>query len=432
MPESNKEQEILAVHQLFWESYSRRDLDTRFALCSDDVTFIGTGLHERAANKEEYRKINEQGFKEYPDTFKIDFNWTKMGVHGDTAWVECEVVWNLMINNAPYKELINNTTILKYVNNEWKVVHVHGSVPDYRAMEGEYMTSSFSIQRNLELEKQVFERTTELSKALENLKATQAQLIQSEKMASLGELTAGIAHEIQNPLNFVNNFSEVNIELVGELKEQMANGNLQLANELADNIKENEVKINEHGNRADGIVKSMLQHSRLTTDKKELADINNLADEYMRLAYHGWRAKDKSFNSKFEIHFDPSIEKMNIVRQDIGRVVLNLLNNAFYAVNKKKKELLSENPEADYEPAVIIRTRKSGDRIEIVISDNGNGIPQKALDKIFQPFFTTKPAGEGTGLGLSLSYDIVKAHGGELQVETKENAGTTFIITLPV
>lgn len=432
MPESNKEQEILAVHQLFWDSYSWRDLDARFAVCTDDISFIGTGLHERALNKEEYRAINEKGLKDYPDPFTIEFVWKKLVVYGDVAWVETEVIWNLILENKPYKELIMNTTILVFKEGRWQVKHVHGSVPDYRFKEGEYMTNERFVTRNLELEKQVFERTQELTQTLEDLKATQTQLIQSEKMASLGELTAGIAHEIQNPLNFVNNFSEVNIELVDELKEQLAIGNVQEANKLADGIRENEQKINEHGNRADGIVKSMLQHSRLTTDKKELADINSLADEYMRLAYHGWRAKDKTFNSKYEIHFDPSVGKMNIVRQDIGRVVLNLLNNAFYAVNKKNKDLLAENPDAAYDPAVTIRTRKNGDKVDILITDNGNGIPQKVLDKIFQPFFTTKPAGEGTGLGLSLSYDLVKAHGGDLKVETKESEGTTFIIVLPI
>jgi signal transduction histidine kinase len=259
------------------------------------------------------------------------------------------------------------------------------------------------------------------------LKATQAQLIQSEKMASLGELTAGIAHEIQNPLNFVNNFSEVNQELVDELQAELKSGNIDDAIAISNNIKDNENKINQHGKRADAIVKGMLQHSQSSSGVKEAADINALADEYLRLAYHGLRAKDKNFNATLKTEFDNSIAKINIIPQDIGRVLLNLINNAFYAVNERSKEIGNE-----YEPLVMLRTRKLNDKIEISVSDNGNGIPQKVLDKIFQPFFTTKPTGQGTGLGLSLSYDIVKAHGGELRVETKEGEGSVFIIQLPV
>jgi signal transduction histidine kinase/ligand-binding sensor domain-containing protein len=278
----------------------------------------------------------------------------------------------------------------------------------------------------LALEQKVEQRTSELKRSLQELRTTQAQLIQSEKMASLGELTAGIAHEIQNPLNFVNNFSEVNTELVDELKSELAIGNVQSANEIADNIKDNEQKISHHGKRADSIVKGMLQHSRASSGQKEPTDINALADEYLRLSYHGLRAKDKSFNAKFESNFDPNLEKLNVVPQDIGRVLLNLINNAFYAVTEKKQQL-----DGSYEPCVSIATRKVEDKVEVKVKDNGNGIPQKALDKIFQPFFTTKPTGAGTGLGLSLSYDIIKAHGGEIKVQTKEGQGSEFIIQLP-
>ncbi|MEO6405042.1 MAG: ATP-binding protein, partial [Ferruginibacter sp.] len=264
--------------------------------------------------------------------------------------------------------------------------------------------------------------------ALIELQATQKQLIQSEKMASLGELTAGIAHEIQNPLNFVNNFSEVSKELLDEMKTALDNGDSVDAKELANDVIQNLEKINHHGKRADAIVKGMLQHSRSSSGQKEPTDINALCDEYLRLSYHGLRAKDKSFNATFKTDFDESLEKINIIPQDIGRVVLNLLTNAFYAVDEKKK-LGIEN----YEPAVSISTKKINDKVEIKVTDNGNGIPQKVLDKIFQPFFTTKPTGQGTGLGLSLSYDIVtKGHGGELKVETTEGKGSTFIIQLPV
>ena len=266
-----------------------------------------------------------------------------------------------------------------------------------------------------------------IESAFNQLKATQERLIQSEKMASLGELTAGIAHEIQNPLNFVNNFSEVNCELIAELKEELDNGDFEEAKVIAKDIEQNEEKINHHGKRADGIVKGMLQHSRTSSGQKEPVDINSLADEYLRLAYHGLRAKDKSFNADFKTDFDESLEKVNVLAQDLGRVLLNLINNAFYACTERSRSAVN-----DYKPIVIVSTKSLGDKIEISVKDNGNGIPEKVKQKIFQPFFTTKPTGEGTGLGLSLSYDIItKGHGGELKMETEEGQGTTFIIQLP-
>jgi len=271
----------------------------------------------------------------------------------------------------------------------------------------------------------------ELETALATLRMTQNQLIQSEKMASLGEMTAGIAHEIQNPLNFVNNFSEVNKELIVEMKNEIDAGNYDEAKNIAKDIVENEEKIVFHGKRADAIVKSMLQHSRSSSGKIEPTDINVLADEYLRLAYHGLRAKDKSFNAKFVTDLDPSIEKISIVPQEIGRVILNLINNAFYAVSEKKNQLTDTPAAKNYEPTVIVSTKKLSEKIEIRVKDNGSGIPQKTMDKIFQPFFSTKPTGQGTGLGLSLSYDIVKAHGGELIVESNEGEGSEFVIQLP-
>ena len=282
-----------------------------------------------------------------------------------------------------------------------------------------------------------------IENAYSELKSTQAQLIQSEKMASLGEMTAGIAHEIQNPLNFVNNFSEVCNEMIDEMNAQLNKGDTGEAKLIAAEIKQNLEKINHHGKRADAIVKSMLQHSRGSNAKKELTDINALADEYLRLAYHGMRAKDKFFDATTKTDFDDNIGKINIVPQDMGKVMLNLMNNAFYAVDEKKKTMPpSPKGEAgkssmDYDPIVTVTTKRLGSplgdrgKIEIRVVDNGNGIPQKVLDKIFQPFFTTKQTGQGTGLGLSLAYDIVKAHGGELKVNTKENNGTEFIIELP-
>ncbi len=264
-----------------------------------------------------------------------------------------------------------------------------------------------------------------LEQTLAHLKSTQSQLIQSEKMASLGELTAGIAHEIQNPLNFVNNFSEVNKELLGELDEEIEKGNYEDARVIAKDVIANEEKINYHGKRADAIVKGMLQHSRMSSGQKELTDINALCDEYLRLAYHGLKAKDKNFNADFKTDFDNTIGKVSIIPQDIGRVLLNLYNNAFYATNEKKK-----TAHENYKPIVSVQTKKINDKVEIIVTDNGKGILQNIVDKIFQPFFTTKPTGQGTGLGLSLSYDIIKAHDGEIEVETAEGEETKFKIYL--
>ncbi len=276
----------------------------------------------------------------------------------------------------------------------------------------------------------ITQQKQQVEATLSELKSTQAQLIQSEKMASLGELTAGIAHEIQNPLNFVNNFSEVNKELIEELR--IKNEKLKIeddeVNDLLNDLADNEEKINHHGKRADAIVKGMLQHSRQTKGMKESTDINALCDEYLRLSYHGLRAKDKNFNADFKTNFDESIGKINIVPQDIGRVLLNLFNNAFYATNSKQK-----TADESYKPLVTIQTKKINDKIEITVSDNGNGIPQNIIDKIFQPFFTTKPTGEGTGLGLSLAYDIItKEHNGTIKAESKEGEGSMFIIQLPI
>jgi signal transduction histidine kinase/predicted amino acid-binding ACT domain protein len=273
----------------------------------------------------------------------------------------------------------------------------------------------------------------QIEKTLDDLKAAQTQLIHSEKMASLGELTAGIAHEIQNPLNFVNNFSEISTELIDEMNEELKKGDMEEVKYLASDIKQNLEKINHHGKRASGIVKGMLEHSRTSTGKKEPTDINALVDEYLRLSYHGLRAKDKSFNADFKTEFDESLPKINVIPQDIGRVLLNLINNAFYVVNEKAKQNIE-----GYKPEVIVSTSSSpfedgGSRgVKITVSDNGNGIPESIKDKIFQPFFTTKPTGSGTGLGLSLSYDIVKAHGGELKVVSTKGEGSEFIIQLPL
>jgi signal transduction histidine kinase len=310
-----------------------------------------------------------------------------------------------------------------------------------------YLRNKRLLTENKKLEHKIKIRTAEvqsqkealvaqrddLEKAIEDLQATQKQLIQSEKMASLGELTAGIAHEIQNPLNFVNNFAEVSAELAQELKEGVGREEIPAASKAAltsiiENLIQNQEKINFHGKRADSIVKGMLQHSRNSSGQKEPTDINALADEYLRLSFHGLRAKDKSFNAKIETEFDPELPRVSIVAQDIGRVLLNLFTNAFYSAMNKKKNM----PEG-FQPKVVVRTSKKGNAIEISVKDNGMGIAQNVLDKIYNPFFTTKPTGEGTGLGLSLSYEIVtKGHGGTIEAKTKEGEYAEFIIRLPL
>lgn len=276
--------------------------------------------------------------------------------------------------------------------------------------------------------KLVKKQRNDLQAAMSELKNTQTQLVHAEKMASLGELTAGIAHEIQNPLNFVNNFSEINRELITELKDEMQKGELEEAMSIANDIEQNENKITHHGKRADGIVKGMLQHSRSGTGDKELTDINVLADEYLRLSYHGLRAKDKTFNADFRADLDESLPEIYVVPQEIGRVMLNLINNAFYTVAEKQARRIE-----GYKPFVTLSTKVENDFLVVRVKDNGNGIPKDVMDKIFQPFFTTKQAGEGTGLGLSISYDIItKGHKGELKVETKKGEGTEFSIRLPI
>jgi len=272
------------------------------------------------------------------------------------------------------------------------------------------------------------EQKEEIQNTLSELRTTQNQLVQAAKMASLGELTAGIAHEIQNPLNFVNNFSEINEEMIGDLKEALKSGKTEEAMAIANDVQENEKKVRHHGKRADFIVKGMMEHSRVSTGEKSSTDINVLADEFLKLSYHGLRAKDKSFNSELVMNFDTELPRINIAQQDIGRVLLNLYNNAFYAVNQKAK--ISSN---GYKPTVKVDTLTQNGAVLIRVKDNGTGIPENIREKIMQPFFTTKPTGEGTGLGLSLSYDIVvKGHGGKIDIESKEGEGSEFTIVLPV
>jgi len=342
-----------------------------------------------------------------------EYRFEVLGSNNDGVWATMPAVYVFEIEPMYYQTMLfKGLIVLAFLAGIWALIR---------------WRTKATRAANLKLEQQVAQRTSELQASLNKLTSTQKQLIQSEKMASLGELTAGIAHEIQNPLNFVNNFSELNKELLVELKDEIRKGNLDEVHAIADDIISNEEKINHHGKRADGIVKGMLQHSQSNSGAKEPTDINALTDEYLRLAYHGLRAKDKNFNATLKTEFDPAIGNINIIPQDIGRVLLNLINNAFYVVTEKSKQNI-----AGYEPIVEVSTKKDGNKVLIIVKDNGNGITQKVMDKIFQPFFTTKPTGQGTGLGLSLSYDIVKAHGGELRVDSTEREGSTFIIQIPI
>jgi signal transduction histidine kinase len=352
------------------------------------------------------------------------------------VWIIAAAFFSLILSALIWTLYMQFTNIRGSIINTVLTYFIYGSVPVGLTV---YTAIRFR-ELYANLEQKVKERTRELSQSLENLRSTQSQLINSEKLASLGALTAGIAHEIQNPLNFVNNFAEVSNEMITELKGERLKDkeerDEELEGEILQDISQNLGKILHHGKRAESIVKGMLLHSRGSSGHKEPTDINALCDEYLRLSYHGFRAKDKTFNAEYKTDLNPGLPKIHVVPQDIGRVLLNLINNAFYAVNVRRNTIVKtthalSQTSPPSNPTVTVTTKNLGNRIEIAVKDNGNGIPEEIKDKIFQPFFTTKPTGQGTGLGLSLAYDIVKAHGGELEVKSIENEGAEFIIILP-
>jgi two-component system, NtrC family, sensor kinase len=418
-----------------------------------------SSLYSAKKALEAFTIVGKENYK--ADAYRMisDFYGDQKNADSSFAYLRLSTVLHDSLDRAEKKklqefQLVGFDEQLRLQELEKEKTQIQSKIRTYAMLSGigVFMLIAFMLYRNNRSRRKINEvlqkQKEELQSTLSELKSTQAQLIQSEKMASLGELTAGIAHEIQNPLNFVNNFSEVNKEMLEELKaerlKQKAERDEELEDELIKDVIANEEKINHHGKRADAIVKGMLEHSRTSTGIKEPTDINKLADEYLRLSYHGLRAKDKSFNADFKIDFDETIGKINIIPQDIGRVLLNLINNAFYATNEKLTAHRSPLTD-DYKPLVSVSTRKitplqslprqvggTGAKVEITVSDNGNGIPVSIKEKIFQPFFTTKPTGQGTGLGLSLSYDIIKAHGGEIKVETKEGEGSTFTIQIPI
>lgn len=384
-------------------------------------------------------------FPQFQFVKPLAFAWLPLAI-SVTLGIIVKIISSSFFEN--WEDMFGAAVVFSFI---WAIVYWISVKKQRKALEAERLKAEerekeFQITESLKaaLEVQVLERTAaltkqkeELEEALLELKSTQAQLIQAEKMASLGELTAGIAHEIQNPLNFVNNFAELTNELIDEMNEEMDKGEYNEVKTLAIDIKQNLEKITHHGKRADSIVKGMLQHSRVSSGQKDLTDINSLLDEFLRLSYHGLRAKDKNFNADFQTHFTDDLPKVEVVPQDMGRVFLNLINNAFYAVNEKKKATSQLPENGAYTPTVSVSTSTytptTGETggVKIIITDNGWGIPDPIKSKIFQPFFTTKPTGQGTGLGLSLSYDIVKAHGGKLTVDSKEGEGTTFTIQLP-
>jgi signal transduction histidine kinase len=431
--DKNKEQDLLNTYHLWIDSFLEDAtlIDQLDDLVSPDIMGYGTTAEERVFSIDSLKKLCLLGHEQVKLLSDYDYR-TKIvkkqySNNEDCAVIVAEIDLSYTFNTVKAEIPLRISTIFFNENGKWKVVHWHGSTP-VETEEGDTLHTEEWKLKNEKLQLLVNERTAELRQTIEHLKATQAQLIQSEKMASLGELTAGIAHEIQNPLNFVNNFSEVSNELIDEMNEELENGNIEEAKVISEDIKQNLEKINHHGKRADAIVKGMLQHSRSSNGKKESTDINALFDEYLRLAYHGLRAKDKSFNATLITDFDKAIEKISIVPQDIGRVILNLITNAFYVVDEKKKSG-TEN----YKPTVTVSSKKRDSMIELKVMDNGNGIPETILNRIFEPFFTTKPTGKGTGLGLSMSYDIItKGHGGELEVKTEQGKGTEFIIKLPI
>jgi signal transduction histidine kinase len=403
-----------------------------FSHDQNELSFSYSGIHngDPSRNKFQYKlspydenwiNAGNERTARYTNLDPSNYYFQVKAANSDGVWSEEKTLATLSIN-PPWWQ-----TIWAYLFYSMSVLGLMWYLAKWQKQRTIKIEREKIKDKELAQKREIEKAYDELAISHANLKVTQSQLIQAEKMASLGELTAGIAHEIQNPLNFVNNFSEISSELIEEMGEEIVKNDMDEVMAIAKDLKHNVEKISQHGRRADAIVKSMLQHSRKSTGQKEAIDINKLCDEYLHLSYHGLRAKDSSFNSGFETNFASELPKVSAIPQDIGRVLLNLFNNAFYAVNERSKQ---ENN--SYNPTVIITTSVKENFICISIVDNGNGIPAEISEKIFQPFFTTKPTGQGIGLGLSLSYDIIKAHGGKLEVESEKNKGSTFLLYLPV
>ncbi len=432
--DTQKNEDLLRVYhnfkQLFFYNFS---IDQSAKYMNESIMAYGTHVDERVNNIEDFNHVLRLQ-REQSDGLELQITEIPVlskTLSGEEAHLFVEELQLQMKVDGEYITLpLRLTTVLEYKDKRWTITHFHGSNPQGNEGDEDTWHANKLKEENERLEKVVMERTNELNVSLENLKSTQTQLIHAEKMASLGELTAGIAHEIQNPLNFVNNFSDVSAELIDEMNEEIDKQDFEEVKAINADLKDNLIKINHHGKRADAIVKGMLEHSRTNSGERVSTDLNAQAEEFLRLSYHGIRAKDKHFNSNFKLDLDPTLPNANVIPQDFGRVLLNLINNAFYAVSERCK-----TDKENYQPVVIVSTKylsaQDNKTIVISIKDNGNGIPENIKEKIFQPFFTTKPTGSGTGLGLSLAYDIVKAHGGELKVESQEGNGTEFSISIP-
>ena len=406
-----------------------------------DIMGYGANLDEKIFNLDElYEGWRMQ--KEQSLGLDIQFEITpisrRISPGENVAIYVDEIKYTLTVEGVKHENEFRLSIIFELIEERWMCTHFHTSYG--LVVTNDAWALDVAKMKNEELQRLVDERTIQLQNSILELQSTQGQLIQSEKLASLGELTAGIAHEIQNPLNFVNNFAEVSAEMLLEMDAELDKGDIQEAKAISADLQQNLSKINHHGQRASAIVKGMLEHSRVATSRDAInrvsTDINALADEYLRLAYHGLRAKDNSFNATIETHFDPDLPLVSVIPQDIGRVLLNLINNAFYAVAERSRSTVGAplaGAHVPYHPTVTVSTQKMGDQIIIKVQDNGNGIPESIRDKIFQPFFTTKPTGQGTGLGLSLAYDIVvQGHGGTLSVSSIPGATTTFELQLPL
>ncbi len=408
-----------------WAQQGAEAIERFLAYIAEDFTGFGTGPGDYVPNRDALRMLTqrEQEYLVYP--FTIGQDWVNVRVlHPTLALAEAEFNMDVQTDTDTLVLTVRCSTLLERRNDQWLVIHAHYSLPD--AMQGVAGTLMEALKaRNQELEREVARRTAELKQSLDDLKAAQARLVQQEKMASLGALTAGIAHEIKNPLNFINNFAALSRELVDELEEGTDPGESKAL--LAD-LKTNAEKIEKHGRRADGIIRSMLEHSRGSSGQRRAIDLNALVAKYVDLGLHGKCAQTVDFNVEIAKDFDATVGQVDVVPQDIGRVLLNLFGNAFDAVYEQ-----AQQAGRSYSPRVVVTTRLLEGQVEIRVTDNGPGIPETVGTKIFEPFFTTKPTGSGTGLGLSLSYDIItQGHGGTLTVDSEEDRGATFIVTLPL
>ena len=427
------------THQRIFELIFTGDLSVHEAeqILDADLSGFGTTWDEKVLSLTDYLRIMENT-KSQLANYRLEWKskpYSYRMLANDTVAVLCDEVkfYSPTPNGEKIEMQLRYTGVYEYSEDKWLLIHFHGSKPEYVDSDKDTFGIEHYKIKNAELKEEVKKRTAQLEESLDRLKATQEQLIHSEKMASLGELTAGIAHEIKNPLNFVNNFSELNVELINEAFDELnkleKNSALEEAIEILEDVRSNLQKINQHGTRADSIVKSMLQHSRGGNGKAEMVDFNDLIKEYVNLAFHGMRAGKKPINVSIDLLLDQGVDKVSVIHEDFSRVILNLCNNAFDAMYEK---LNLFEAEGEFAPKLTVRTYSKDDKIFLEIEDNGSGIPEQIKAKVLQPFFTTKKGTEGTGLGLSITNDIIKAHGGELEVESKtdKNTYTKFIVQL--